>query len=291
MLGLGKNIINTGAAFLIATAVTGSALAEHRYERPATINFQDADFRAAHPFRVFIDINTREGDAALYADKTLKQLSYSLPGTVILVNNPLYADMVIGVTQTSYDLGFRVTDTDQKDKKYKNARSNGADKCGPYQKAYYTKVEEKGEAYAGYNISFDMRGYGADITSINLRSAENFSYGTNLRASTKCGIQPVSAFPNNDVAKIFQRADPAYRDSVAAEIRAEAAHDLGRNLAVQIKGRSEQFYAMLAANLSAPRYTSVYYLQNWGQPAVSYDNGFYDENGVFPRVPRENHGR
>jgi len=284
-----KKIFTAG---ILAAAVSIPSYADHdHYGDSAEARFIDHNnrsFREAHPLRVHVAFKNRpkhksrqHSDRTLaYTNQTIRKIAYSVPDNIILVDEPAYADMVIKVAQTDYDLNFRVIDVDRKDKKYKKNRYYGDRKCGPYKKAYYTRVKEKGEAYASYTIRVRMQGFEPDRDRITVRSAENFSYGKNLRASTRCGVQPTHVFPSKKVAKTFSRATPAYKHKVANEIRKEAASDLGTQLARQIVSRADHYYLNLAADLSRKPVYSGY-----GRNHEPYEYRQYSYN------LRETHGR
>ena len=52
------------------------------------------------------------------------------------------------------------------------------------------------------------------------------------------------------MSKLFNRSHPDYRQQIVDEVIRDAAKDLGRNIARQIKGRANQHYAALASRLS-----------------------------------------
>lgn len=245
------------AAIALASGITLSASADpNDYEdKPQRYAANDFDFRAAHPIKVFVNVrkgggNREAEDRRRYAPKTWHQLGYHLPDYVRIVDSPRYADLVVRVREVDYDLNFRVIDVDRKDKKYKKSRRYTGGRCGIYHKAYYTKIKEKGEAYASYDIKVNLKGIGRDRDYFTLRSAENFSYGTELRANTNCGMRPTNHMPSNGVAKLFRRASDGYRHHVAREIREEATRDLSRKLAHNIRKQADYYYTDLAARLS-----------------------------------------
>jgi len=215
------------------------------------IDATDIEFRANHPLKVFVKVASgRRSNKNLGSQHTFHKMRYLLPAYVTLVESPAYADLIIKVRQTNYELDYRVIDTDRKDKKYKKSRRQTGGRCGYFQKAYYTKVKEKGEAYASYNVKLNLKGFGREHDKITLRSAENFSYGANLRASTNCGIRQTHHMPSKGVAKLFRQASQDYRYQVAHKIREEAAEDLGLFLAHNIKAKANHFYGGLAARLN-----------------------------------------
>jgi len=222
----------------------------------------DASFRAAYPLRVFVQVGNsrrergnrersgRRRDTTHRDIAQIHQLEYLLPSYVIRTANAEQADLILKVRRTDYDLNFRVIDLDQKDKKYKKSRRFTGDRCGNFHKAYYTRVKEKGEAYATYNLSVRLNGIGRDREQFTLRSAKNFSYGTNLRASTNCGMRPTQHMPSNGVAKLFGKANDSYRHHIADDIRTRAANDLSQQIARRIKLQADYFYTDLAARLT-----------------------------------------
>lgn len=216
------------------------------------IDHQDYDFRMAHPVRVFLSYKDNKSRSGMlrFTGRTEQRIAHKLPANVILVDKPEYADIRLRVSLTDYDLRFHITDTDRKDKKYKKSRRHTGGKCGYHRKAYYTKVKEKGIAHASYKIKVSPKGEGRTVEHIRLRSAENYSYGTKLMASTACGIVPTRHFPSNGVAELFDRGTRAYRDHVATEIRREAADDLGIALTNIVLAQANQHYVELAHRLS-----------------------------------------
>lgn len=267
-------------ALSLSFLVGGNAIAEHA-ETPL-YDPQDPGFRAAHPVRVFVDIDTRrkgrEKHLTNFEAGAMQQLRFGLPGYVQLVSDRRIADMVIRAREQDYRFGFRVVDTDRKDKKYKKRYRYKGGQCGHFQKAYYTRIKEKGEAVASYRVKIRMRGFGGErkIDHITLRSAERFSYGTDMMARTNCGMIRTHHMPSNGVAKLFSRNTPEYRRHVAQEVRAEAATDLGRALATRIRVNTDHFYAQLSARLS----------QNYDYD-YSYDGGSHRER--FEYSHRQHH--
>lgn len=250
-----KTLARLGIAGLTATLLAGAATAHpnHHEDGPA---FDPAsyEFRASHPIRLFVDVDTRgegrERHTTMFEARTLDKIRHNLPNYVQLVSNRRQANMVVRAQQTEYDLNFRVIDTDREDKKYKKKYRNMGGRCGHYIKAYYTEVKEKGEAYASYRVNVSTRGLGRNSNQIRLRSAENFTYGTNLMARTNCGMTPTDLYPSSGVAKLFSKASPAYRKHVANEIRQEAADDLGKVLARKVAQQADHYYADLSVRFS-----------------------------------------
>ncbi len=239
-----------------ATPVSAQEADNHyndRHTEPVPVyNPNDPEFRKAHPMRVYVNLNGKKRHAKrlAYRGRTLANVRYNLPSYAVLVDDPEYADITIRARLQDYDLNFRVIDVDSKDKKYKKSRRYTGGKCGTFRRAYYTRVKEKGEAYAAYNIRVRVKDYGTFRDRVRLRAAENFSYGKNLRARTNCGIAPTGHFPSNKVEKLFYKSNPKYRDHVAREIREEAADVLGRELARRIHRYTDDYYHTLATNLS-----------------------------------------
>ncbi|MFC4346259.1 hypothetical protein ACFO5Q_00180 [Kordiimonas lipolytica] len=240
-------------------AIGGAATADHR--DPRDLPDYDAEsnvFRTSHPIRVFVDVDSkderREAGVTAFEAQAFKHMRYALPNYVEFVRERHHADMIVRAREKDYRFGFRVVDTDRKDKKYKKHARNTGGRCGHFQKAYYTKVKEKGEAYASYGIKIAMHGYGRDTDFIELRSAENFSYGTDLVARTNCGMVSTYHMPSSGVAELFARNTPEYRNHVAREVREEAAADLGRALAHKIRNGVDHYYLNLATRLSQADY-------------------------------------
>lgn len=186
-----------------------------------------------------------------YDALTMRELHERLPDNILIVDSPYYADMVMNVRQDSYNLNFRIVDTDRKDKKYKKSRRYTGGRCGVYKRAYYTRIKEKGEAHASYSLKITLRGIDKYRDDLRLRASEHFKYGQNLTARTNCGRRPTSHMPSNGVAKLFSKAHPEYRHHVAEEIREEAAEELGEKLARHIRKQAHRFYAYMENH---PRY-------------------------------------
>lgn len=242
-------------ATFAATALAGSALAHHPEDRHTPhYDSRSNEFRSDNPLRVFIDVDTpgerRERGTTGFEARTLHAADRSLPSYIQIVGNRRQADMVVQAAQTAYSLDFRVIDVDREDKKYKKAYRNVGGRCGHYIKAYYTEVKEKGEAYATYNVSVTVRGEGRDRETLRLRSAEDYRYGKNLTARTNCGTTQTHHYPSKGVAELFAKASPEYRDQIARDISREAADDLGRALARQIRDRADNYYSGLAVRFS-----------------------------------------
>ena len=235
----------------------GNYYNERYTEVAPAINPHDPAFRHAHPLKVYVNLQSRKRGAkrVAFPGQTLNKLRYNLPDYAILVDHPRDADMVVRARLQDYDLSFRVIDVDSKDKKYKKSRRYTGGQCGTHYKAFYTRVKEKGEAYANYNIRVRINGQATYRDHIRLRSAENFSYGRDLRARTNCGVQPTRHYPSNGVAELFYKSGPDYKDRVAREIRAEAARDLGRAIAKQVHHYSNDFYVGLAGRLNDYNYS------------------------------------
>ena len=177
-----------------------------------------------------------------------------LPSYVTVVDSPEYADLVIRVRETDYNLDFRIIDVDRKDKRYKKNRRYTGGRCGVHLKAFYSKVKEKGEAYASYNVKVNLKGIGRDTDQFTLRAAENFTYGTKLRAKTNCGVRPTQHMPSNGVANLFSKSNDGYRHQVARKIRNEATSKLSRQIAHRVHAQADYFYTDLAAKLTYSAY-------------------------------------
>ncbi len=182
-----------GAAVLAAATIAPGSFAydyEHGVADPLSY-----EFRASHPFRVYVDIakgrDHRRGGRVDAKDHFVQdKLRYLLPDNIIVVSRRRDADMIVRAQLTDYDLSFHVTDVDRRNKKYKKKRRYLPGQCGHHQRAYYTRVTEKGVALADYNLSFKLRGEGTYGEPIRIRSAESYRYGENLQALTNCGVAP-----------------------------------------------------------------------------------------------------
>lgn len=265
-------IINNRIGKLSAIAFTGIALTF-----PATASpderFEDyepprpgygGEYHLAEPFKVYVSIRDRgyvdrhtdyrdrrhngrqvrpRRSDTIYTDIAMRKLSYELSGDIILVDNPSYADMVVKVRQTSFNMDFRVTDVDRKDKKYKKSRRFTGGRCGVHHRAYYTRVEERGEANAYYTVKLDVKGFETRRDDFRLRNSEKFRYGKDLTASTNCGVRPTHHLPSNGVEKLFAQSNPGYRHHVVDEIQRETAEDLGRKLAREIRRSANRYFS------------------------------------------------
>lgn len=253
----GLTAISTLAATNIATAHDNRERHEHQ---TTTYVASNTAFREAHPLRVFVKLsdtdeawhpnrrNRARGD--LEDNNRIRQkMAYYLPDYVRFVRSPQEADLVLRINRTDYRLNFRIIDVDQKDKKYKKARKYAPGRCGIHHRAFYTKVKEKGEAYASYQIKANLKGVDRDRDYVTLRSAENFTYGKDLRATTNCGMRPTQNMPNSDVAELFSRSSKGYRQHVAQKIKREAMGDLSSKLVHRIRGYADQYYHDLAHDL------------------------------------------
>lgn len=272
-------IIGAAAFVAVALSFPGQANPDERYEdyEPRHAH-HDGAYEEARPFRVYVNIRSINSDsrrfdprdrrrgerspdrrkwrdgADLYRSITMRKLTHDLPRGILLVDSPVYADMVVKVRQTNFDLNFRVTDTDRKDKKYKKDRRFAGGPCGIHHRAFYTRVEEKGEARSYYSVKYDIKGLHSERDDFRLRASEKFRYGQNLTASTNCGVRPTHVLPSNGVAKLFDQAHPSYRHHVAEEIRSETAEELGRKLARKIRHGADRFYASLEGRYEHSEY-------------------------------------
>lgn len=245
----GLAAIFTGSALLIS----GGALAD-----PAVIYVShgvdpiDPAFRSSHPLRVYVDVdagrNRHETDPS--TSYVRQYLDSALPNYVVIVSDRRSADMMIRADELSYDLSFHVTDVDQRNKKYKKKYRYAGGPCGIHQRAFYSRIEERGVARTDYTLSVQLRNIDAYSHTIHIQADEKFRYGKNLRAQTNCGIRPTSAYPNSAVAELFARSNPNYRQTVAFEIRKEATQKLAKMIAGVIANRTEQHYATLATKYS-----------------------------------------
>ncbi|UTW55730.1 hypothetical protein [Kordiimonas sp. SCSIO 12610] len=253
---------------LTTTLAGGIAVANDRYNGPVTYNSgyqqnhntqayaydpHSREFRSEYVFKVYVDVQSgKKGRADKLEYLTLETIAQRLPYGVQLVRDPHYADLVIRANERNYDANFRVVDVDHKDKKYKKRlRYNaGYGECGGLYKAHYKKVEERGTGYYDYGVRIRMKGYGRDRTRISGRVREKYSYGTDLKAQTNCGLRPTNVFPSGKVARLFERSHPSYRKEVRRELRREAACDLGLKIAYIIKDKANYYYEDLAENLA-----------------------------------------
>jgi hypothetical protein len=243
----------------------------------------DIEFRKSHPLRVYVNVeadrNRRETDPA--TSYVRQYLDEALPRYVLIVNDRRSADMIVRAGELSYDLSFHVTDVDQRNKKYKKKYRYAGGKCGVHQRAFYSRIEEKGVALTDYTLSVRLRDVGSYNDTIHIRADEKFRYGENLRAQTNCGIKPTTNYPNSAVAQLFARSNPNYRQTVAFEIRKEATQKLARVIANEITNRTEQHYATLATKYSYSSAMPASFNRSRGHvPANIYD---HDEDAVYKR--------
>jgi len=265
--GLGQGLV-CGAAFLVMFA-GGSVSADVSNHEPIVTAYNenapilyaanDAEFRTAYPIKVFIT-RGRARDERRPSSRAHRRrannlvpsipLAWYLPRYIVEAPTPQEADLVIRVREADYDLKFRVIDVDHKDKKYKKSRRFLGGQCGTFRRAFYNKVKEKGEAYASYNMVVRLNGIGRDRENFTLRSAKNYSYGTNLRAATNCGFVNTGHMPSNGVAKLFAKSNEGYRNHMATRIRETSTKDLHRYLTKTVLKQADYFYTDLAARLS-----------------------------------------
>lgn len=210
----------------------------------------DYEFRASHPFRVFVDLErgrTRKAYRQDAADHYIRdRLRYVLPGNIVIVSRRRDADMTVQARLTDYNLSFHVTDVTRRNKKYKKRYRYTPGQCGHHKRAFYTRVTEKGVAVADYRLTYRMRGEGTYSDAVRVHAAESYRYGENLQALTNCGVVPSANYPNSTVARLFTQAGGHYRDTLAEEIRTEGLQNLAHLLAGKIRARADQFYVSLA---------------------------------------------
>lgn len=269
MNNITHNIGKLGATAFVGLTLSLPATADYderheNYEPP--LPGHGTSYHVVQPFKVYVSIRdtgyrSRQSDPRdrrrsdrqvrrqsghdIYTDLTMRKLAHALPSNILLVDSPSYADMVVKVRQTGFNLDFRVTDVDRKDKKYKKSRRYTGGQCGVHHRAFYTRVEERGEANAFYSVRFDVKGFEISHDEFRLRNSEKFRYGKDLTASTNCGMRPTHNLPSNKVEKLFAQSNPGYRHHVAEEIRRETAEDLGHKLARQIRHSANRYYSHL----------------------------------------------
>lgn len=242
----------------------------------------DHEFRASHPFKVFVDTSKgRRGhqvdDADYYVTHTLAD---ALPGYVVLVSNRRDADMVVRAQLVHQDLSFHVTDVDRRKKKYKKKYRYMPGRCGHFQRAFYTRITEKGVGIADYRLSFRLKGAGVYEDEVRVRAAESYRLGKDLTALTNCGVVPTNHYPNSKVALIFSRNDGSYRHVVAQDIRQKRLQKLSHILTDRILGRTEQFYAHLAARHAGLAEAAPHYERSRSRPGAN--PRVYDFDEVAP---------
>lgn len=270
------------ASMILAAGAATSASA-NTYA-PVIVDPVSHDFRASHPFRVFVDIrdaNNRgihsgtHSAADAYVRNRMQKL---LPGNILIVNNRRNADMLVRAQLTDYDLSFHITDVDRRNKKYKKRYRYTAGQCGLHKRAFYTRITEKGVARANYHVSFRLRGEGTHKNAFQINAAESYRYGEDLQALTNCGVLPSNNYPNSTVARLFSQAGGHYRDVLAQEIQTNGLRKLAFALARQVNDRSDQFYVALAARYAdVPTHYERYSLN----PRI------YDFDDVEPRSRRQ----
>lgn len=298
-------MLGATAVLAVALSLPATANPDERYENYEPQHPRhDGAYVEARPFRVYVNIRSiernnrdratnpdvrriprdRRGERRsagrterqagwqngtdLYRSITMRKIERDLPSNILLVNNPTYADMVVKVRETGFDLNFRVTDMDQKNKKYKKDRKFTDGRCGIHHKAFYTRVEEKGEANAFYSVKYDVKGLGTKRDDFRLKSSEKFRYGQNLTASTNCGVRATHNLPSNGVAKLFNQAHPSYRNRVASKIRSEAAEELGKKLTRKIRRGADNYYASLGERYQHNEYHENSYHYSQHKPSV-----------------------
>lgn len=265
-----KAIMRTLAVgLLFATATTGAASHDPLHH---PIDPVDHDFRASHPFRVYVDTDRarssrRHEPGSHYVRERLRRL---LPHNIILVADRRDADMTVGARLIDYHLNFHVTDVDRRNKKYKKKYRYTPGRCGYHKRAFYTRVTEKGVALADYQLTYRLRGDGTYTDALRIQAAESYRYGKDLAALTNCGVAPSSNYPNSTVARLFSQADGRYRDTLAHEIRTEGLRNLAHALAGKIRARADQYYIGLAARIH--RHEPVEYGLEPGADVYDFDD-------------------
>ncbi len=242
-----------------ATALSPSANAS---VTPYSVDPIDHDFRAGHPFRVFVDFEkgrtgraTRTDGEDVYIRNRLARI---LPPNIVLVPRRRDADMAVQAQLVDYTLSFHITDVDRRNKKYKKRYRYTPGQCGVHKRATYTRVTEKGVAVADYQLTVQMRGIGTYNDAVRIHAAESYRYGQDLQALTNCGVVPSNNYPNSTVARLFSQAGGHYRETLAHEIHTENLRNLSGTLARTINARADQFYASLAAHYTVTRSTAPY---------------------------------
>jgi hypothetical protein len=296
LLGVGTLPASANPAYGNPRSNAPNLVADTPVNAPVTAEFMahDANFRAANPFRVFIQLregNRAQRDGNQQQGQSLSQLAHLVPSYVTLTGTPEHTDMKMRVKETSYNLRFRVINTRNKNKKYKKSRRYSGGPCGNYKRAFFRKIKEKGEAYADYSVSINLRGAGRNRDHFTLRSAKNFSYGTDLTASSKCGIQPTRQMPSNGVAKLFNRAGEGYRHGIAQKVRVKTSLKLSRQLAQRINVQADYFYTNLAQRIIAAQQEQqqrqLYSQRSQPQPSqysqLNFGGRYRGFNRIFPR--------
>lgn len=211
----------------------------------------DYEFRASHPFKVFVTVDTQDRRSSKEASYAVRDYVAGLvPSYVVLVSDRRNADMAMRADELDYRLSFHVTDVDQRRKKYKKGRKFTGGQCGIHQRAYYTRITEKGVALADYKLSTRLRGAGSYADVFSVRADDHYRHGQNLRAQTNCGLVPTTHYPNAAVQRLFSRSLDQQRQSAAFDVRQKTTAKLAHVIAEQINARSEQFYSGLAAQYS-----------------------------------------
>ncbi len=234
----------------ITAASAGQTVAAHDYAQQV-YDPVSVEFRASHPFRVFVDVAGRQDSRGRGIDPTdhliRDKLHHQLPGNIVLVSDRGNADMIVRARLTDYDLAFHVTDVARRNKKYKKRRRHTPGKCGLHKRATYTRVTERGVSHADYQLTFKLRGDQSYRDVVQIQAAESYRYGKDLNALTNCGYAPSVHYPNKTVERLFAQAGGHFRDVLAREIEAESLQKLTHVLAGNIQARADQFYVRLAS--------------------------------------------
>lgn len=242
-----------------ATALSPTANA---YTTAYAVDPIDHDFRAGHPFRVFVDVEKGRTGRANRSDAEdgyiRNRLARILPPNIVLVPSRRDADMAVQARLLDYDLSFHITDVDRRNKKYKKRYRYTPGQCGLHKRATYTRVTEKGVAIADYQLTYQMRGIGTYGDTVRIHAAESYRYGQDLQALTNCGVAPSTNYPNSTIARLFSQAGGHYRATLAHEIHTESLRNLSVTLARTINARADQFYASLAARYTVAHSASPY---------------------------------
>ncbi|GHF10589.1 hypothetical protein GCM10017044_00340 [Kordiimonas sediminis] len=237
MKTLTASILFAGTMTIMSNGVAASPAPDH--PQSGYGRYYDEYYR---PLTVYIDFDgpQRERREERIERRLVDAIQRRLDRPVRFTDSRRRADMIIKARELDYDLSFRITDVDRKDKSYDNRYRYGHGRCGNLYKAYYDRIEEKGTAYYRYQLSVRLKGEMRFKDEFRGRAREDFKYGRNLRAATNCGIRPTDIYPSSKVARLFEKASPGYRHTVAREIRRETLDDLGRQIARIINRTTKQ---------------------------------------------------
>lgn len=217
-------------ALVLMGAASAPAFADHR---GAYTGYESGYTHA--PFTIYVDLDTKRGrnkNEHILQEKIEAGLRSRLPGNIQFAHSARAADYVIRLDELSYDYQLRRTDVDYEDKSYKGKYQRiSSGRCGLASKAYYTEVENKGTGYYNYAVNSHIKGHAYERDYLQGQTSYSYKYATDLKAQTVCGLRPTDHAPSSKVARLLEQSSPEYANSVRYSVRADAAYELGQDLA------------------------------------------------------------